>query len=101
MKTVKRQSKTRQSISCNNIRKQEISVFEKTINAFKDRDINALENLYHEGFIYGSDYLFSNRADDLVELKEYIQDTDWHHEMRCVHGDAFFKKKAVLHNLRQ
>ena len=41
---------------------------------------------------------YTDRADDLVGLKEYIQDTDWHHETRFVHEDAFFKKKAVLHN---
>ena len=28
---------------------------------------------------------YADRADDLVGLKEYIQDTDWHHETRCVH----------------
>ena len=29
-------------------------------------------------------------------MKEYIQDTDWHHETRCVHEDAFFKKKLFF-----
>ena len=32
-----------QPLSCDNIRKREMSVFEKTINAFKDCDIDALE----------------------------------------------------------
>ena len=66
-----------------------MSVFEKTINAFKDRDIDALENLHHEDFIYVNDYSFSDRADHLAGLKVFIQDTDWHHKTRCVHEDAY------------
>ena len=69
----------RQPLSCDNIRKREMSVFEKTINAFKDRDIDALENLHHQDFIYVNDYSFLDRADHLAELKVFIQDTDWHH----------------------
>ena len=67
-----------------------MSVFEKTIIAFKDRDIDALENLHHEGFIYVNDYSFSDRADHLAGLKVFIQDTDWHHKTRCVHEDASY-----------
>ena len=66
-----------------------MSVFEKTINAFKECDINALEHLHHEDFIYVSDYSFSDRADHLAGLKVFIQDTDWHHKTICVHEDAY------------
>ena len=71
-------------------------LFWKNIYAVIDRDIDAFENRHHADIIYVHDYSFSDRADDLVGLKEYIQDTDWHHETRCVHEDAFFKKKLFF-----
>ena len=77
-----------------------MSVLKKFVNAFIDRDIDALENLHHEDVIYVNDYSFSDRADHLVGFKEYIQDTDWPHKTRCVHEDAFLKK-AVLQNCWQ
>ena len=64
-------------------------VFEKTSNAFKDYDIDALENLHYADSIYFNDYYFSDRADHLAGLKVFIQDTDWPHKTRCVHEDAY------------
>ena len=66
-----------------------MSVFEKTINAFRDRDIDAFENLHHGDFIYVNDYSFSDRSEHLAGLKECIKETEWHHKTRCVHKDAY------------
>jgi hypothetical protein len=68
-----------------------MTLFEKTITAFKNKDIVTFEDIHHEDFIFVRESNMSSREEHLANIKEWLaDDTDtWQLRVKCVHEDDY------------
>ena len=68
-----------------------MTLFKKTITAFKNKDIVTFEDIHHEDFIFVRESNMSSREEHLANIKEWLaDDTDtWHLRVKCIHEDDF------------
>ena len=72
-----------------------MSLFNKTVAAFRKRDFAALRALHHEDYVYLGQTVTS-REDHMDMLAEMITDTDWHERVACVFEDEFTLVMRVI-----
>ena len=72
-----------------------MSLFNKAVAAFRQRDFAALRDLHHEDHVYFGQTVTS-REDHMDMLAEMITDTDRHERVKCVFGDKFALVMRVI-----
>tara|TARA_B100001173_G_scaffold270611_1_gene248123 strand:+ start:661 stop:978 length:318 start_codon:yes stop_codon:yes gene_type:complete len=66
-----------------------MTLFEKTTNAFKNKEFVTFEDIHHEDFMFVREFSMSSREEHLANIKEWLaDDTDtWHLRVQCIHED--------------
>ena len=66
-----------------------MTLFEKTIQAFENKDIALFEEIHHEDFMFVKEFSMYSREEHLTNIKEWLVSTDWHCKVQCIHEDEF------------
>ena len=68
-----------------------MTLFEKTITAFKNKDIVIFEDIHHEDFMFVQQFSMSSREEHLANINEWLADDTetWHDRVKCIHEDEY------------
>ena len=66
-----------------------MTLFEKTIQAFENKDIALFEEIHREDFMFVKEFSMYSREEHLTNIKEWLVSTDWHCKVQCIHEDEF------------
>ena len=66
-----------------------MTLFEKTIQAFKNKDFELLQRLHHEDFMFVREFSMSSRDEHLASIAEWLPNANWQDQAQCVHEDDF------------
>ena len=66
-----------------------MTLFERTITAFKNNDFATFEEIHHEDFMFVREFSMSSREEHLDKIKEVLTDgtNTWHLRVECIHED--------------
>ena len=63
------------------------SIFEKTKDIFRNKDIGLASELHHEDFIFVRETSMTTREEHLADLQEFFQNTNWHEIATLLYED--------------
>ncbi len=68
-----------------------MTLFEKTITAFHNKDIAVFEDMHHEDFMFVRQFSMSSREEHLANIKLWLEDANenWHLRVKCIHEDDY------------
>ena len=66
-----------------------MTLFEKTITAFTNKDFATLKDIHHEDFMFVREFSLATSDEHLADLKEFMRDTKWHLLVKCIHEDDY------------
>ena len=66
-----------------------MTLFEKTIQAFKNKDFELLQRIHHEDFMFVREFSMSSRDEHLASIAELLPNANWQDHAQCVHEDDF------------
>ena len=66
-----------------------MTLFEKTIEAFKNKDFELLQRIHHEDFMFVREFSMSSRDEHLASIAEWLPNSNWQDHAQCIHEDDF------------
>ena len=72
-----------------------MTLFEKTIQAFKNKDFELLQRIHHEDIMFVREFSMSSRDEHLAYLAylasiaERLPNANWQDQAQCFHEDDF------------
>ena len=66
-----------------------MTLFEKTIQALKNKDFELLQRIHHEDFMFVREFSMSSRDEHLASIAEWLPNANWQDHAQCIHEDDF------------
>ena len=60
-----------------------MTLFEKTIQAFKNKDFELLQRIHHEDFMFVREFSMSSRDEHLASIAEWLPNANWQDHAQC------------------